>query len=400
MKKAAKPKMPRGLRTRERSDGSLRMWWEPRAEDRAAGAVPVELDADRLSWSMKEADRLNAAVQAMREGKPAAPGKRSSRLIADLIGSYRSGVHWQEGLKPKTRNSYDKLLLVIGDKWGGHRAADFDKAVMHAWYETLHRTRGPRMAQALIRMMSILFAHAEVLGWRRENSNPCLRLKVKTPAPRNRAATVEEVRALIASAEALGLHSMALAIRLGVLQGQRQTDIREAQRGAFALRPWLAPGEAEPRMRWVWTLRRSKRGNLGAMVVHDEAVPALRAALANAGTAARPLLATDALIRDEATGQAFSEFLFNKRWLALRAHAAAPEHGAMPSVADLQFRDLRRTFGVLARAAGVTDDDVGDVLGNSMAVNPTLAETYTPASFETASRAVAALSLAPKGKKA
>ena len=51
----------------------------------------------------------------------------------------------------------------------------------------------------------------------------------------------------------------------------------------------------------------------------------------------------------------------------------------------------RRTFGVWARAGGGSREDVGDVLGNSAAMDPQLGETYMPPSFHTAARAVASI---------
>lgn len=60
-------------------------------------------------------------------------------------------------------------------------------------------------------------------------------------------------------------------------------------------------------------------------------------------------------------------------------------------MAGLQFRDLRRTFAILSRSGGSTKDDTGDVLGNSSAVNPQLAEVYMPSQLDTASRAVDAI---------
>lgn len=391
-------KTPRNFRSRPRADGSLRVWWEPRAAERKLGFAPVELDADRMGWSIKEAEKLNKAAQAAAEGGGAQPvtAQRHGRTITDLIGAYRTSVHFGENLRPKTRDSYRKLMLVIDDKWGTRRASEFDKATMHTWYQALYKARGARMAQALIRMFSILMEHAETMGWRPGNSNPCLRLKLVTPKARGRVATMDELTAVLASAEALGLHGVRLAVLLSLLQGQRQTDVLGARRDAFQLAPYLAPGEDVVQMRLAWSFVRSKRGNAGMMVVNAQALPYLRAALAETGTAARPLLPADPLIRDEATGKPYTAFLFNKRWHAVLAHAADPAKGNCPTVTDLQFRDLRRTFGVLARKAGLSKDDIGDVLGNSVAVNPQLGEVYTPASFETASRAVTAVQMAPK----
>lgn len=396
-----KPVLPMGLRERTRADGSVRLWWEPRGDAAKLGFAAVDLDANRMAWSRQQAERLNAEVEAARlnGSRKSAKARKTSRSIDDLISDYRASPHFKATLAAKTRDSYGKLLIQISDKWGPHRAAAFDKATMKAWYQTLFTAKGARMAQALIRMMSVLMTHAEDLGWRPENSNPCFRLKVVTPDPRARAGAAAELAAILSAADALELKGMGLAIRLALYQGQRQTDIRLATRGAFQLR--TLPGQGKAAQVWVWQLRRSKRGTEGAMQLHPAVVPMLRAALADAGTARAPRGPADPLIYDEVTGKSYTtEFLFNKRWLAIRAWAAHPEGGNCPGVGDLQFRDLRRTFGVLARAGGASKDDIGDVLGNSAAVNPLLGETYMPASFTSASRAVAAVKLPKAGRKA
>jgi integrase len=382
---------PRGLRSRQRADGTVRVWWEPRAADRKLGFTVVELDADRMTWSRRQAQALNDQVAAARAGGPGAKakavkGRAGGRSVSALIADYRLTPHFKGRLAAKTRDSYGKLLLQIEAKWGVYRVAEFDKATMAAWYRTLFDTRGTRIAQALIRMMSILFAHAEELGWRPDNSNPCMRLKLVTPVVRSRAGTAAELEALLAAADAIGQPGMGLAIRLAVYQGQRQTDIRQAQRSAFSLRD-LPTGKRA----WVWQFVRQKRGTPATLVIHQAVVPQLRGALADPSA--------EHLIRDASTGRPYDEFLFNKRWRAIRDWAADPEKGGCGQIGDLQFRDLRRTFGILARAGGASRDDVGDVLGNSAAVNPQLGEVYMPASLETASRAVAAVPMPRRARK-
>jgi integrase len=381
---------PPGLRQRLRADGTWRVWWEPRPEDRKLGFNPVELSADKASWSVREAKRLNAErAQAHSDGLRKDAPRSRGRTIGHLIQEYRGGVHFKHSLAPKTRKSYGVLLTQIEDKWGTRRVIDFDKAVMHTWYEALHSARGARMAQSLIRMMSILFSLAETLSWRPENSNPCYKLKIATPEPRQRSADWAEVELILDKADRLGFRAMGLAIRISLFQGQRETDVFTARRDAFQLVSVLDRDTGEPVKRWVWFLVRSKRQNKGVLPVHAEVVPRLREALAETGTADRPRLPTDPLLYDERTGRPYDEHLFAKRWSAIRAAAAAEE--GMARIATLQFRDLRRTFGVFARAGGATRDDTGDVLGNSAAVNPILNETYMPPTFDTARRAVEAV---------
>ncbi|HMO07055.1 MAG TPA: hypothetical protein PKD10_05325 [Paracoccaceae bacterium] len=373
---------PRWVRQRQRTDGTWRVWWEPPASLRKHGLAPVDLPADNPRAALRQAQQLNAAADAALAGGATAVRRGGGRTIEDLAQAYRASPHYRHRLAAKTRASYDGLLRLIVDKWGHRRAADMDKPVMLAWYAALAEARGLRQAQALVRMMSILMELAEAMGWRVEGSNPCSRLRTITPPPRARVVGWAEFDALVAAAEGAGQPALALAMRLGLYTGQRQTDILRARRGAFAL---LAAGPH--RGRWVWRLVRSKRGTDGAFPIHPDLLPALRRALADSGTAAAPLGPESPLLIDGATGRPFSEALFNTRFARARAAAAR----LLPSVADVQFRDLRRSFGVLARAGGASDDDVGDVLGNSVADNPRLQETYLPPSFDTAARAVAAV---------
>lgn len=65
------------------------------------------------------------------------------------------------------------------------------------------------------------------------------------------------------------------------------------------------------------------------------------------------------LIWDQATGNPLSKRLMWDRWQTIRDLAAE----TVPSVKTIQWRDLRRTFGNLARAGGAEKSDVADVPG-------------------------------------
>lgn len=378
------PDPPAGLRERARANGTTRIWWEPTPAARAMGFTVLELDERRLTWSRRQAERMNAdVVRAQRAGgrRPVSAGRSVEALAED----YQRSPSFLE-LKPRTQASYRANIRLIIRKWGSRAAKDFTKQVMYEWYRTLLANTGRHQAVALIRSMSILFSHAELIGWRPEGSNPCYRLKMKTPEPRSRSASWAELDALLAAADKAGLPSVSTAIALSVFQGQRQTDILAARRDAFStVVTGTQRGKPVTGIAWIFT--RSKRGNDGGLYLHPEAAARVRAALARPS----PI---DQLLTDERTGRAYDVDLFQKRWAEVRA-AAAKES---PAIAGLQFRDLRRTFGVLSRAGGASKDDAGDVLGNSAAVNPRLGETYMPAQLETASRAVMAIKR-PKAKK-
>lgn len=367
-----------GLRQRQRSDGTWRVWWEPNASARSLNFAAVELDPDRATWSVRQAKQLNLDVERARRGETSRPTTAGGRTVDALIHDYRHSRMFQR-LADKTRSGYDINLNAIARKWGGRPVAEFTKPVLRTWYETLHTGSGPAQAQALIRMFSILFSHAEMMGWRPENSNPCFRLKMDSVRRRSRSATWAEFDALLTAADRLGHHAMACGIALATLTAQRQTDIINAAPGDFR-RVTVGDG-GDRREVWAWELIRSKKDNYGIIALHDEVAWRVTTEIQSAADDQSHLLI------DEATGRPYSGDLFRKRWAAIRALAAKSQ----PSLRDLQFRDLRRTFAVWARAGGGLKEDIGDVLGNSAALDPQLGETYMPPSFHTAARAIQAV---------
>ena len=353
------------LRQRRRADGAWRIWWEPGATARALGFQPVDLDASRLTWSERRARELNDELaRARASGSRSDSGAPFGRTMLDLIENYRRSDDYRD-LRPKTQNSYAKNLDTIAAKWGPSLVVDFSKPVIFTWYETLKR-RTPARAVALVRMLSILFARAERIGWRAEGSNPCARLNMRDTPSRDRLATWAELDALINTADHMGLHGVGTACLMSALTGQRQTDVLKATLDEFEMLPLDG---AQPV--WVWTLTRSKRGNSGAIKLHDELATRLRPLL---------LRDTDDLIEDEgtplilcaSTARPYDDNLFAHHFARVRAQAAK----RMPSLKTLQFRDLRRTFSTWATEGGIGDRLVGLAMGNRLASNARLSKTY------------------------
>lgn len=372
------PDPPKGLRERMRSDGSVRLWWEPTAEARAKGMKPVDLDPRRLSWSVREAERLNReAARPVR--------KRTVGITVDYaIDDYLQSRDFR-AKRDKTQAGYRNFLSVIRQKWGPTLIADFTRPTLRTWYEALYEDRGRYMALSLVRVFSILFSHAEMRGWRPEGSNPCSKLKIEIPKGRRRIADWAQIDMLLSAADDMGAASIGHAVLLSALQGQRQTDIVEARREGFReVRMVTDDGDTAI---WVWHLTRSKRGNESVIPLHPEVVTRLAARLSDA--------ADGPLLTDEANGLPYTPDRFRHRWAEVRQ--AAIDAGCT-ALHGLQFRDLRRTFGRLSRAGGATKADVGDVLGNSAAVNQLLGDIYMAPEIESLFRAVRAVQR-PQSKK-
>lgn len=378
----------KGLRQRQRADGTWRVWWEPSAPEQTLGFAPVELDADRPSLTIRQATALNDQVARARRGEAVPRNTSNGRTIDALIHDYLNSRFFRD-LRPATRRSYSINLRMIGAKWGAERVSAFSKPIMNKWYETLMGTGKLHQALALTRMMSILFSHAETLGWRPEGSNPCFRLARKTPGKRGRRANWAEYDALIAAADALGMPAMACAIALSTLNAQRREDLLAARIADFGDKSALLDDGRAVEF-YGWELIRSKRGNYGAMPVHEEAAPRVRALIDAAPDD------QDRLLIDHVTGRPFDGYLFWDRWNVIRARAARD----VPTVVSLQFRDLRRTFGNWARAGGASKADVADVLGNSAGQDAALGEVYMAASLDTVLRAMGAVRRPHQERKA
>jgi integrase len=364
-----------GLRQRLRADGTWRVWWEPTAAARKAGAQVIDLSAMRSGDAARTARAEHDKWARVVAGDAPKP-QHQGRTITDLILDYQHSLDFTR--KPaSTRRVYGSDLRAIEGKWGAQPALLFTKPALALWHEALVKDRGETRARAILRMMSILMGHAELRGWRAENTNPCTGLKLRTPVERSRAADWDEFDALIAAARRLRARPVLVALHLAVLAGQRQYDILRTQPDDFYM--INAPHMARPV--WVWALKQSKRGKVVEVPVHPMAVPPLRLQLMRAPTG------PGTLIWDEATGKAFTPDRFAKLWAKVRADAAT----TMPSVATLQWRDLRRTFGNLSRAGGSSDADTADVLGNTAAKNPKLRRTYMAPQLITTLRAVSAV---------
>lgn len=377
----------KGLRQRQRTDGSWAVWWEPNKSERALGFKRVDLWPDYPAKSIREAERLNDDAAGVRAGKPRRT-KTGSRSIDALIKEYLASPRFQNR-KPATQRGYRDNLRLIARKWGPDQVADFDEYVLEVWLQNVAKHSGAYQAHALKRMMSILFSFAERLRWIPKGSNPCKGEDFELPVVkgRSRRSSWEEYDHIMTTADKLGRHTMRLAIALAIFTGQRREQIFAARIEDFR-KFSFGHNEGDARQVWTWHLDRTKRDTQGVIPIHHEVEPLLDAAIEAAGPDQKYLLI------DEATGRVMSRNLFSKRWARIRAEAAK----TMPSLINkedrrktLQFRDLRRTMASWGRRGGASKDDVTAVLGNTAAADWELGETYMPQDFWTALRAIDAI---------
>ena len=382
----------KGLRQRQRADGSWRVWWEPMADERKLGFEPLDLWPDRPQKSINAARDQNRAVQCALKGETARARKQTAHTIDALIEIYK-GHDWFTSKRPGTQRGYRTQLRAISKKWGHERVTHFDDDIMETWHSTLKIHCGTNYAGKLVGMMKVLFDLAEKEKWRPRNSNPCTYVKRGKSGRRSRYASWEELDALLAAAQDLGLPSMAAAIALSFYHDQRETGVIEACRREFIHMPVQMPGDDDARDMWIWDFTRSKNQRPGTAPLHPEAIPLLLPFLDN-------LQDPDArLLVEERLGRPYDMELIGKRFGEVRKQAARAYPSLTAPNNQLQFRDLRRSASTWARIGGASKEDVGDLLGNTVADNPVLAATYMPAHFYSAARAIEAIRRPEEAKR-
>lgn len=99
-----------------------------------------------------------------------------------LIDDYRTSDRWL-GLKPRTRQDYDKVMLYLREKIGPHDVKSLTRSdVIAAQKANSHRTR---FANYIPQMLVILCEHAIDLGWIANNPAKGVRA-LKTPQHRKK----------------------------------------------------------------------------------------------------------------------------------------------------------------------------------------------------------------------
>lgn len=305
-------------------------YWLPTKKLQEAGFLPrrlaeksgLEIDA------IREAEALNAGLDAWYTGQPTAPARRADTLAA-LDSLFQTDDSFR-GIKPRTQRDY-LYSIKAALAWAGDMpAGTITRKSVRTWYRALRDERGPAASRNAVAALRRLLSFGVDEGWLAEN--PALRMGLTTPASRSRVWTVEERDRFVAAAKGSGHPSMAVAVMLGWCLGQRPADLRTLAWTAY-------DGHAV-------ALRQAKTGQL----VYVPALPELRALLDALSRSSTQIVVS------EATKAPYQESAFQHLFADIRALAELP--------ADLQFRDLRRTLATALGAAGCTDDQIRAVTGH------------------------------------
>ena len=362
--------------------------WEPNARLMKAGWRGVDLRRPDGTWFSAEEARLWVAAR-MKEvaGAPAAP--RAGEAAPAVLTVAALFDRWDRMLGQRLEaetNAAVALTLAprtvrdyrLKARWLVRRCGDLDAALGRAdaaavWralpetpaasvsplvarklYQDLRLAHGDGMAAAVIRVASIAWGWAATeLDLAPVKGFPWAKLKMKGAAPRVRAGTPEEMRALVAAADACGLPEVGDAVILGLWTAQRQGDRLSLVEGQMV-------GNGD---RIAFTQSKTgRRVTVPASADMLARLAALRERKRLAGVTSLHV------VIDGRTGRPFDEHAYRKRFAQARAAAVAgvPAAGLppCPSLADFTDQDLRDTAITGLALAGCTLDEICSISGH------------------------------------
>lgn len=339
--------------------------FEPSPTLRAKGYQGHDLKTDADEWMNEAEARAWSAVFARRleederQDKPKR-GRPKAEPVKVLRSSIALGTLLEEWMSPKKNPSiadrspktlldYQQKITTIRrhapDLWQASAEA-LDTPICLGLYDKLRRDIGLHTAVGAMRILGVC------LQWGMDRGrlptmqvNPAHKLRMKTPPPRLRVASREEIEHFVATADALGRPEIGDMITLAVWSGQRQAD-----RLAFTY-----SGRKNGRIQ----LRQEKTRVLVSILEAPALTRRLDAAMERRRKAEMisPYVIIDERRRKPMTAD-YYQYLFDD------TRTAAAE--TMPSIATLRDQDFRDTTVTwLATYADCTIPQICSITGHS-----------------------------------
>lgn len=365
-----RPRFTPGPRLRELGFASRDLCDVPARDAKRQGIEPGWWDRERVvAWIRDE------LMPAIEKAKAKAAGATMTRRLRHALGGRHDGgptvadlVEWSYG-RPKAdgaplaagslrfyRHMADAVAAEVPELWT-LPARSVRTARVYAALMVIRDRRSLEVAQGCRALLSRAWSHARLVEWQGITENPAADLSLPKPKGRIRSATVAEIRALVAAADAIGRADVGDLIVAGVTTAQRRGD-------RLALE-WPAVRDG-----WL-TIRQQKTGTVVEVPVFRWLADRMDAARARrSGWTVAPLQ----VFPNERGRRAFAGATYNGLFHDVVAAAVGGvRDGALeivaptPSLAGFRDQDLRDTFITWAIEEGLTAEQIAAISGHARA---------------------------------
>ena len=407
-------------------DGSSNFYWQPSKHARDAGFQPARLGKDEGA-AMAAALKLNAQYDAWNEGGPAPNAQVQPRqaegTLGEAIALYRRKVI--DGRKPNgdwkiarsTAKTYNSALNRL-DEWGGkHPVTVVSRARVRKLRDGMIASGvGEHAARTTLKLGRQLFAFLiDEEIW--SQPNPFVSFGMAQPPPRDVIWSPPARELVIATAEAEGMPSIALAIVLGYSIGQREGDILESVIPQYVALPEhkmqpedyaiLAAASPDGQPRGV-RIRQSKTRVWIEVPVVGDTRTRLETNIARAKANDRLQIILDdsreaggrVAVYEGAAGQTrFQRDFAAIREKAAERAAATGQPDLAAEIRGLEFRDLRRTCVVYLGELGLEDHVIAAITGHDIDETRRILKTYMPRTTGRAAHGIARVTAIEAARK-
>ena len=243
----------KGFGVRVLLSGKKRFFVHSQTDGRRIWKIIGDADSIPLEEARRRAAALLGGIRRDGDGR-ASPEETVFEAVAEEV--FRNyGRHW----KPRTlKVNRGYLRNQILPWFRGRNAADITQADVQRWFASLHATPGAANRSAPI--LSVIMREAEVYGYRREGSNPCVGIRRYRRKSRERFLSGAELRRLALTLERhearRPLHVAFL--RLLLLTGCRKGEIATLEWSSYREGHLFLPdSKTGPRTVWLSSPARS-----------------------------------------------------------------------------------------------------------------------------------------------
>ena len=402
----------KGLRSKVYG-GARRYYWEPHPLERKAGWSALTLGTD-LDTAMSAARARNKEIEIWKAGG-ARPREVKKFIKPATLGAVikRYREEQMPELAVTTQRTYNTGLNRIDGIFGDIAITAISRAHVRQFRDALMKPKdrggaGHNGAHGTLRVLRTLCQWA-IDKLDMQIPNPAINFDLATPPPRDQIWDVQDNAAFTAAAIDLRAQSLAFALELGEYIGQREADLLKLQESQWReiqgldreMREALASdtGPDAGKVMGIFIRQGKTKRWVGVPVSGGMRLRIEAAIAANRRRAKQPgsVAVTNLIVNDD-TGLPWVQVYFIRKFaevkdLAVRGFTGrdGTVHAAYPALADLQFRDLRRTAVVRLGELGLEDALISAITGHKLETIKNILEVYMPRTTKMAARAIVSL---------